>query len=88
MPSRKQGTSHRTYPFKQAHPALALWAEGYGWLEIGATDMSRSLVRVLDEGGMVWEVGERAPSLAAAMAEAENAIAALLRDEFGVRTLT
>jgi hypothetical protein len=27
----------------------------YGWIEIGHDDMSRSFVRALDEGCLVWE---------------------------------
>ena len=27
----------------------------YGWIEMGQDHMSRSFVRALDEGGLVWE---------------------------------
>lgn len=27
----------------------------YGWIELGRTDYGSSMVRVLDEGGLIWE---------------------------------
>ena len=41
--------------FQQIYPHIAEWASSYGWIEIGAHDYSTSLVRALDEGGMIWE---------------------------------
>jgi hypothetical protein len=38
-----------------AYPTIARWVMEYGWMEIGHDDMSRSFVRALDEGGLVWE---------------------------------
>ena len=37
------------------YPTIARWVLEYGWIEIGHDDMSRSFVRALDEGGLVWE---------------------------------
>jgi hypothetical protein len=42
-------------PFAQAYPNIAHWIEVQGWVEIGADEYSDSLVRALDEGGLVWE---------------------------------
>ena len=44
-----------TSVFKKSFPGLAEWANGWGWIEIGQDEHLRSLVRALDEGGMVWE---------------------------------
>ena len=41
--------------FSETYPNIAEWTESYGWIEIGQDDESRSFIRVLDEGGMVWE---------------------------------
>ncbi len=41
--------------FKKNYPGLALWVDGWGWIEIGCDEYSNSLVRVLDEGGLIWE---------------------------------
>ena len=38
-----------------AFPTIAQWTRSWGWIEIGQNDYSRSMVRALDEGGMVWE---------------------------------
>ena len=59
--------------FEECYPALTRWVQGAGWLEIGQVDWSRSLIRALDEGGLVWERGATAPTLSAALAEAESA---------------
>ena len=37
------------------YPTVASRVMEYGWLEIGQDHMSRSFIRALDEGGMVWE---------------------------------
>ena len=44
--------------FEQSYPHIARWVQSYGWIEMGADHYSRSLVRALDEGGMVWESQE------------------------------
>ena len=41
--------------FSEVYPNIAHWVETQGWVEIGENDYSSSLVRALDEGGMVWE---------------------------------
>ena len=62
--------------FADSYPRLAAWIMGGdGWLELGRTDDSRSLVRVLDEGGMVWEGRERYPDLDALLRDAEAGLA-------------
>jgi len=37
------------------YPPIALWVMAYDWIEIGHNEMSRSFIRALDAGGMVWE---------------------------------
>jgi hypothetical protein len=59
--------------FEERYPALTRWVQGAGWLEIGQVDWSRSLIWALDEGGLVWEGGATAPTLSAALTEAETA---------------
>ena len=44
--------------FERIYPHIARWVQSYGWIEMGADHYSRSLVRALDEGGMVWESQE------------------------------
>lgn len=57
-------------------PTIARWVMEYGWIEIGHDDMSRSLVRALDEGGLVWEGQEDYPTLNAALQDLEAGLAA------------
>ena len=66
--------------FEVRYPALTRWVQGAGWLEMGRVDWSRSLIRALDEGGLIWEGGETAPSISAALAEAETTLAAWFRE--------
>jgi hypothetical protein len=61
--------------FDDLYPHIAWWAQGDGWIELGQNDFSRSLIRVFDIGGMLWEGKESYPTVAAAMEEAEAFIA-------------
>jgi hypothetical protein len=42
-------------PFEESYPNIARWVKSHGWIELGPDEYSPSLVRALDEGGMVWE---------------------------------
>lgn len=64
-----------TKPLEQRYPNLAAWVQD-GWIEIGRSDWSASLVRVLDEGGLVWEGGSKDDTLGDLLAEADRAAAA------------
>lgn len=41
--------------FETHYPTIVLWIEQYGWIEIGYADYRESLIRVLDDGGLIWE---------------------------------
>lgn len=41
--------------FEKAYPQLDTWVKDRGWIEIGADENSDSWLRILDEGGIVWE---------------------------------
>jgi hypothetical protein len=41
--------------FEATYPTIARWVRKYGWIDIGQDEMSRSFIRALDAGGMVWE---------------------------------
>lgn len=61
--------------FDEQYPNLAAWIlGGHAWIELGQDEMSRSLVRVLDIGGLVWESEKRYKSVAEALADAEVAV--------------
>jgi hypothetical protein len=65
------------------YPHLARWVDAYGWVEIGQDEFSHSVVRALQEGGMVWEGAASYPTLAAALAALDAGIGQWLREEMG-----
>ncbi len=60
--------------FAEKYPNIAAWIKD-GWIEIGRDGHSTSIIRVLDEGGLVWEGGTRHRSVDKILQEAEDAIA-------------
>lgn len=59
----------------QRYPNIAAWVQD-GWIELGRDDFSRSFIRVLDIGGLVWEGTAEYETVEAALLDAEAAIAA------------
>lgn len=54
----KRKSSRSTPRLKESYPAIAEWASGWGWIEVGegGTSGRRGIVaRALDEGGLIWE---------------------------------
>ena len=41
--------------FEKSYPNITRWVTSQGWIELGQDEYSSSLIRALDEGGMVWE---------------------------------
>lgn len=72
---------HQIHPsfFEARYPNIAAWVQD-GWVEIGRDDYSRSFVRALDIGGMVWEGAEAYASLEAALQDLDDGIAAWRRE--------
>ena len=76
-PTDKKRTKSRTAEsdsFTEKYPNIAGWIKD-GWIEIGRNGYSTSIIRVLDEGGLVWEGGTRHKSMDKILQEAEDAIA-------------
>lgn len=65
--------------FEEQYPNIAAWVKD-GWIELGRDDYSRSLVRVLDIGGTVWEGEEEYETVDEALVAAEAAISAWLEE--------
>ena len=63
-----------TPSFEKSYPNIAYWVDAFGWIEIGADEYSSSFIRVLDEGGMVWESEDHYDSLDLALQATETAI--------------
>ena len=68
--------------FSSTYPNIAKWTDSYGWIEIGQDDYSKSFIRVLDEGGMVWESKPKYKSLDDALNDLEVALIKII-DEIG-----
>jgi hypothetical protein len=68
--------------FTSTYPNITAWTESYGWIEIGQDDYSKSFIRVLDEGGMLWESKPKYKSLDGALNELETALEKII-DEIG-----
>ena len=70
--------SHTASPpssmLEQAYPHIAAWVDGGGWIELGQNEYSRSFIRILDIGGMLWEGTTRYHSLDALFDDAEAAL--------------
>ncbi len=69
--------------FEDAYPNIAYWTDVQGWIEIGPDDFSRSLVRCLDPGGMVWESDDGHRTADQALCALEEALEELLK-EYGL----
>ncbi len=68
--------------FAQTSPNLARWVTTHGWIEVGDDGMRRSFVRVLDEGGLIWE-GAAAATVDDVLRAADAAVGTWLREEVG-----
>jgi hypothetical protein len=84
MPHRKPAPKPLV-PMSDSYPHLCRWVAEFGTLEIGYDQETRSFIRVLDAGGMVWHGRRRYRSLDAALADAEAGIARFLKEELGVK---
>jgi hypothetical protein len=63
------------------YPTIARWVMEYGWIEIRQDDMSRSFVRVLDEGGLVWEGQDDYATLDDALQDLEAGLVAWMQEQ-------
>jgi hypothetical protein len=56
------------------YPNVAQWVQD-GWIELGRDDFSKSFVRVLDIGGLIWEGKAKYPTVHSALQALDAAIA-------------
>jgi hypothetical protein len=67
-----------------SYPHLWRWVREFGRVEIGYCRQTRSFIRVVDAGGMVWQGRRSYRTLEAALADAEAGIARWMKDELGI----
>jgi hypothetical protein len=68
--------------FASAYPNLARWLAAHGTIELGPCYETRSFIRVLDEGGLVWKGRLKYRSVDAALADCEAGVGRWLRQQF------
>jgi hypothetical protein len=61
--------------FSKVYPNITHWVTTQGWIEIGEGEYSSSLVRALDEGGLVWESSDEHESVDEALQALEMELA-------------
>jgi len=71
-----------------SHPHLWRWVTQFGGVEIGYCHQTRSFIRVMDEGGMVWRGRRSYRSLEAALADADVGAARWMKEELGITDAT
>ena len=67
-----------------SHPHLWRWASEFGTVEIGQCRETRSFIRALDEGGIIWKGRRTYTTLDAALADAEAGVSRWMKDELGI----
>jgi len=79
QPAPKTSDDPAPRAFAALYPHIARWvAEEEGWVEIGQTERSFSLVRAVYGGGMAWEGQARSADLDEALRALDAGIAAWL----------
>jgi hypothetical protein len=73
--------AHRAESVERAYPHIARWVMTQGWIEIGSDAYRPSIVRALDEGGMVWEGATSYPTLDAALRALDTALQEWLHEQ-------
>jgi len=66
--------------FSERYPNIAHWIDTLGWIEIGQDEFSRSLVRLLNEGGMVWESEDSHGTIDEALEALETDLVEILKE--------
>jgi hypothetical protein len=63
------------------YPHVTRWVRDFGWIAIGHDEYSRSMVRALDIGGLIWEGKPQYATLDAALRDLDQALAAWFKAE-------
>lgn len=70
--------------FKQMYPLLATWVECEGRIEIGTDYLYSSILRIINEGGMVWE-DTTSNTIGEALQNGERYLKNEFENEFGYK---
>jgi hypothetical protein len=69
--------------FAHRYPHINRFIFERGWIEVGSDEYSRSLIRALDLGGMVWEGKQFYDTLDDALADLERGLAQWMNETTG-----
>jgi hypothetical protein len=75
---------HNESRSQSSRPYLWRWVTEFGTVEVGHCHQTRSFIRALDEGGLVWKGRRKYSSLDAALADAEAGVSRWMKDELGI----
>jgi hypothetical protein len=67
--------------FDDRYPAISEWVISHGWIELGQNEDSPSLVRALDEGGLIWESQRAYRTLDEALNALERALRKWMKEQ-------
>ncbi len=68
--------------FSKEYPYVSSWISTTGWIEIGQDEYSSSMLRIINEGGIVWEDTE-SNTIEESLKRAEKYLKDELLEEFG-----
>ena len=68
--------------FSEKYPHVNWWIENHGWIEVGNDEYTKSMIRLLDEGGTWWE-DKKSKTVDEALANAEAFLIKDIPDRFG-----
>jgi hypothetical protein len=66
--------------FDETYPNITYWIASFGWIEVGQDEYSTSMVRALNEGGLVWEGKDTYETLDEAMQALERALGECIKE--------
>ena len=66
--------------FSSTYPNITYWTESCGWIEIGYDNNTDTFIRVLDEGGIVWESKPEYKSIDDALNDLESALGKIIEE--------
>ena len=66
--------------FSELYPNIAHWVNALGRIEIGQDEYRGSLVRALDEGGLIWESSDDHETVDEALQALEKGLAAWMEE--------
>jgi hypothetical protein len=77
-------TKNAKFSGLMSYPHLWRWLTEVGTVEIGPRHQTRSFIRVLDEGGMIWKGRRSYRSLDTALADADAGVAKWMKKQGGI----